>query len=139
MDPARASIVAGGILMLIVGIAHLLFYRIFDWRQVFAKVRVLDAKVFYTLHVALMLLGLVLAYVSLRHSDELSRGAGLAGTITALLAAFWLWRLVWQVVYFRPRRLQVGRRWMTFHYGWIALFAMLTVAYSLPIAARLLG
>jgi len=83
MDPARASIVVGGILMLIVGIAHMFFYRIFDWRQVFARVRVLDAKVFYTLHVALMLLGLVLAYVSLRHSDELGRGAGLAGTLTA--------------------------------------------------------
>jgi hypothetical protein len=139
MNPARAGIVAGGILMLIVGIAHMFFHRIFDWRQVFARVRVLDAKVFYTLHVALMLLGFVLAYVSLRHSDELSRGAGAAGTITTLLAAFWLWRLVWQVVYFRPRRLQVGRRWMRVHYGWIALFVMLTIAYSLPIAARLLG
>jgi hypothetical protein len=139
MDPARASIVVGGTLMLIVGIAHVFFYRLFAWRQVFARVRVLDAKVFYTLHVALMLLGLVLAYVSLRHSDELGRGAGLAGTLTALLAAFWLWRLVWQVVYFRPRRLQLGRRWAMFHYGWIVLFGMLTIAYSLPIAARLLG
>jgi hypothetical protein len=139
MDLARASIVAGGILMLVVGIAHMFFYRIFDWREAFAKVRVLDAKVFYTLHVALMLLGLVLAYVSLRYSDELSRGAGLGGTITALLAAFWLWRLAWQVVYFRPRRLQVRGRWLMFHYGWIALFVMLTVAYSGPIAARLFG
>ena len=139
MDPARAGIVAGGILMLIVGVVHLFFHRIFDWRQAFAQVRVIDAKVFNTLHVALILLGLVLAYVSLRHSEELSRGAGLAGTLTALLAAFWLWRLVWQVVYFRPRGLHLGRRWVVFHYGWIALFGMLTFAYSLPIAARLLG
>ncbi len=139
MDLARASIVVGGILMLVVGIAHMFFYRIFDWREAFAKVRVLDAKVFYTLHVALMLLGLVLAYVSLRYSDEISRGAGLGGTICALLAAFWLWRLAWQVVYFRPRRLQVGGRWVMFHYGWIVLFVMLTVAYSGPIAARFFG
>ncbi len=125
--------------MLIVGIAHVFFYRIFGWRQVFARLRVLDAKVFYTLHVALLLVILVLAYASLRHSDELSRGAGLAGTLTAVLAAFWLWRLAWQVVYFRPRRAQVGGRWLAFHCGWIALFLMLTVAYSLPIAARVLG
>jgi hypothetical protein len=139
MDLARASIVAGGILMLVVGIAHVFFYRIFGWRQAFAKVRVLDAKVFYTIHVALMLLGLVLAYVSLRFSDELSRGTGLGGTITALLAAFWLWRLAWQLAYFRPRRLPLGRRWVLFHYGWVALFLMLAVAYSGPIAAKLLG
>jgi hypothetical protein len=139
MDLARASIVAGGILMLVVGIAHVFFYRIFDWRDAFARVRVLDAKVFYTLHVALMLLGLVLAYVSLRYPDELGRGAGLGGTLAALLAAFWLWRLVWQLVYFRPRRLQIGRRWVLFHYGWIVLFLMLTVAYSGPLAARLFG
>jgi hypothetical protein len=139
MDPARAGIVAGGILMLIVGIAHTLFYRIFGWRQAFARLRVLDGKVFYTLHVALMLLGLLLAYVSLRHSDELGRAAGLGGTITVLLAAFWLWRLVWQLVYFRPRRLEVGRKWIVFHYAWVALFALLTVAYSLPVATRVLG
>jgi hypothetical protein len=29
-------------------------------------------------------------------------------------------------------------RWVLFHYGWIALF-LLTVAYSTPIAARLVG
>ncbi len=34
MDPARASIVVGGILMLIVGIAHMFFYRLFDWPYV---------------------------------------------------------------------------------------------------------
>jgi hypothetical protein len=139
MGSARASILVGGILMLVVGMAHAFFYRIFDWREAFAKVRVLDAKVFYTLHVALMLLGLVLAFVSLRYSDELSRGAGLGGTITVALAAFWLWRLVWQVVYFRPRRLRMAGRWLMFHYAWIALFVMLTVAYSWPVAARLLG
>ncbi len=139
MGLARASIVAGGILMLVVGIAHLFFYRIFGWREAFPRVRVLDAKVFYTLHVALMLLGLVLAYVSLRYPEELSRGAGLGGTLAALLAAFWLWRLAWQVVYFRPRRLQLRLRWVVLHYGWIALFALLAVAYSAPIAARLLG
>jgi hypothetical protein len=139
MDLARGSIVTGGILMLVVGVAHLFFHRIFTWRDAFARVRALDAKVFYTLHVALILLAAVLGFVSVRHSDELSRGAGLGGTITALLAAFWLWRLAWQVVYFRPRRLNLGGKWVMFHYGWVGLFAMLTVAYSIPIAARLLG
>ncbi len=136
MNFARASVMAGGVLMLVVGIAHVFFYRIFGWRQTFAKVRAVDAKVFYTLHVALMLLGLAFAYVSLRYSDELSRGTGLGGSITVLLAVFWLWRLLWQLTYFRPRQLQMRGKWLTFHYGWIALFFLLTVAYSGPIAAR---
>ncbi len=54
-----------------------------------------------------------------------------------LLAAFWLWRLIWQLVYFRPRQLQMAGKWAVFHYGWIVLFLLLTVAYSAPIAARL--
>lgn len=139
MDLARTSIVLGGSLMLVVGIAHVFFYRIFGWRAAFARLRALDAKVFYTLHVALMLLGLALAFVSLRYPEELSRRAGLGGTITAALAAFWLWRLVWQVVYFRPGKLEVARRWLVFHYAWSALFAALTLAYAWPVAARLLG
>ena len=139
MDPARACIVAGGILMLVVGIAHVFFYRIFGWRQAFAKIRVLDAKVFYTIHVALMMLGLAFAYLSLSYPEELSRGAGLGGSITPLLAAFWLWRLVWQLIYFRPRRLALRGKWVMFHYGWIALFGLLTAAYSGPIAMRLFG
>ena len=139
MDLARGSIVVAGILWLVVGIAHLFFHRVFNWRQVFAKVRPLDAKVFNTIHVALLLLGLVLAYVSLRFPDELASDRGLGGTLTPVLAAFWLWRLVWQLTYFRPRRLGLSGAWSWFHYGWIVLFAMLTAAYTVPLAARLVS
>jgi hypothetical protein len=139
MDLARGGVVTGGLLMLLVGAVHVFFPRIFGWPEAFARLRAVDAKVFYTLHVALMLLAAVLGYVSLRYAEELARGEGLGGALTVMLAAFWLWRLVWQLAYFRPSRLQLARRWVLFHYGWIALFLLLTVAYSTPIAALLVG
>lgn len=137
MDLMRASIVAGGGMTLVVGVAHLFFPRIFGWREVFARLRALDAKVFYTLHVALILLALVMAWLSLRYSHELTRGDGLGGALTATLAAFWLWRLLWQVVYMRPSRAQPPPRWrVIMHYGWSAVFALLTAAYSAPVVAN---
>lgn len=140
MDLMRASIVAGGGMTLVVGVAHLFFPRIFGWREVFARLRALDAKVFYTLHVALILLALGMAGLSLRYSHELTRGDGLGGALTAALAAFWLWRLLWQVVYMRPSRTQPPPRWrVIMHYGWSAMFALLTAAYSAPIVANLMG
>lgn len=139
MDLMRASVVAGGAMMLVVGAAHLFFPRIFGWPEAFARLRVLDAKVFYTLHVALVLLGLAMAWVSVRYPGELSRGEGLGGALAAMLAAFWLWRLVWQLVYFRPARLQPARRMLLFHYAWVVLFVLLATAYSVPVVASLVG
>ncbi len=138
MALARASIVVGGSLMLVVGIAHVFFPRVFNWRDAFARLRGLDAKVLFTIHLALILLALALGAVSLGYADELGRGTGLGGAITAMLAGFWLWRLVWQIAYFAPRN-QTPGRWLVIHYAWIALFALLAVAYSWPVAARVFG
>lgn len=139
MDLMRASVVAGGVMTLGVAAVHLFFPRIFAWPEAFARLRVLDASVFYTLHVALVLLALAMGALSLRFPGELTRGGGLGGALGAMLAGFWLWRLGWQVVYFRPSRLRMPPSRLVVHYGWITLFALLASAYSAPVVATLAG
>lgn len=75
--------------------------------------------------------------MSLRYPDELSRTTGLGGCVALMCAAFWTWRLVWQIVYFRPRRLDVSRTLLATHYGLIVLLAALALAYGAPQASRL--
>jgi len=134
----EAAIIAGGILSLMMAWFHRGFYVLFGWRREFEKISAVNAKIFYTIHVALTLLFLLFALLSLVYFRELGRGEGLAAGVTVSYSLFWLWRTVWQVTYFRPRR-SVQARTPILHYTLVAIFAALFVLYLVPFVARLLG
>lgn len=138
MDLVRSGILVAGALTLGTAVGHVFFYRAFGWAADFGAITRLNRRVLYTIHVALYLLLMLLGCVSVRYPDELSGGEGLGGGIAQLCAAFWLWRLVWQLLYFRPGEHNVGRAMRGFHYGLIALFAILVLAYGAPTLMRFL-
>jgi hypothetical protein len=124
----QVSVICGGILTLLMFFFHLTFPKRFLWRQVFRQVKKPNSKIFYTLHIALYALFIGIAYISLRYSSELAKAEGLAQGILLVLALFWLWRTIWQIIYFKPR---AGKRLM--HFILTFWFGLLSICYIWPL------
>ncbi|MFQ5640247.1 MAG: hypothetical protein ACE5IR_19885 [bacterium] len=138
MNLIKLGIVFGGILSLALAVFHCRFYKRFNWQAEFEKMSLVNSKIFYTLNIALILFFLIFAFMSFSHAEELSRGEGLAGVIVAAYSLFWLWRTVWQVIYFSPSKMNMKQSQLIMHYSLILLFVVLFILYLAPVASRLM-
>jgi hypothetical protein len=132
------AIVTGGALSFGLFAGHTAFHRLFGWGPELARLSERNRRILYTIHVALYLLFLHFAFVSLAYPGELTR-PGLGGALAAAYAVFWVWRLVWQVVYFGPLVRGERARWRWLHRGLVAVFALMVVAYGVPAAGAWLA
>ena len=89
MDPARAAIVVGGILSLLMGVFHLRFYALFGWHREFEALSARSRRIVFTIHLGLLLLFFGLGALTLTFSDALAGASGLARGVDLVLAAFW--------------------------------------------------
>ena len=129
------SIYVGGALTLIKAIFHTRFYRMFNWKTDFDKVTVLNARIIYTVHLALLLLFFMLGIISIVNARELAQSIGLALGLNLLFSVFWLWRLIWQFAYFkREKRQKIPLIGMIL----IFVFALLFITYLIPVIYRFL-
>ena len=127
---ALICIYTGGVLSLALGLFHTRFYKRFRWEKEFKKITEVNRRVVYTIHLALLLLFFLFAFLSFVYARELSTGTGLALGLNLAYGLFWLWRLIWQVAYFK--RLRRGFHWMdVMLLGW---FLLLCLAYTIPVA-----
>ena len=139
MTIAQICIIIGGLLSLFMAVFHSRFYRMFYWRREFRKISLPNQRILYTIHIALLLFFLVFAVLSFVYVDELSQPQGLALGITSLYALFWLWRTIWQIAYFRPPKGSSIKKMPIIHYFIIVIFALLFVAYGIPVVLRFVG
>jgi hypothetical protein len=139
MSIAQICIVIGGLLSLFMAVFHSRFYKMFYWWREFKKISLPNQRILYTIHIALLLLFLVFAVLSFVYVDELSQPQGLALGITGLYALFWLWRTIWQIAYFRPPKGSDVKKMPLIHYFLTVIFALLFIAYGIPVALRFLG
>lgn len=102
------SIYCGGLLTFFMGIFHTQFFKIFKWQKVFNNIPEIDKKIFYTLNIALLLLFFGIAFVSLIYAEDLSSASGPALGIILINSLFWLWRTIWQILYFTPDKKRVN-------------------------------
>ncbi len=121
-----------------VSIGHAFFDRLLGWGDDLAHTKPGNRTVLYTIHVALYLLFLPFALVSIAYPAELAQAGGLDGTLAISYAAFWAWRLVWQLVYFRELA-RASRRWRVVHPVLVGLLAFMVLAYAGPTLAPWLG
>jgi hypothetical protein len=129
------SIYLGGAFTLIMAIFHTRYYRMFNWKTDFDKVTVLNARIIYTIHLALLLLFFMLGIISIVNARELARSIGLALGLNLLFSAFWLWRLIWQFAYFkREKRQKIPLIGIIL----IFLFVFLFITYLIPVIYRFL-
>ncbi len=132
MQLAEKAIVVGGVLSLVVAVGHMFFHRLFRWGEDLPRLKPINGRVLYTIHVALYLSLFPMALASIVYPQELARAGGLGGALALSYAVFWAWRLVWQVVYFGPLVPSVSRGWVRFHRVIIVGCAVLVAAYGGP-------
>ena len=132
-NAALISIYCGGIMSLLMAIYHTRFYKLFKWEDEFRRIRELNSDIFYTIHIALLLLFFGFSFLSLVFARELASCTGIALGLNLLFSSFWIWRMVWQIIYFRPS----GRiRFVIIHYTLTVYFALLAVAYLIPLILK---
>lgn len=129
------SIYSGGILTLLLAIFHTRFYRALNWKDDFEKITIINARIFYTVHFALLLLFFMLGIISIIYSKELSQSIGLAFGLNLLFSIFWIWRLVWQFAYLK---LHDGQKTPPIGVVLKIVFAFLSVCYLIPVIYRFL-
>lgn len=139
---SKVCIITGGILSLLMVVFHTRFYKLFQWKEEFEKITLRNQRIFYTIHIALLLLFLVFALLSFIYTEELSQASGLALGITAGYSLFWLWRTIWQIVYFRPSSSTTAdprmRKFLFLHHLLIFIFLLLFIAYLIPVISKII-
>jgi hypothetical protein len=135
MELSLISIYAGGLLTLFLAVFHTRFYRLFHWEKEYEHVSLVNRRIFYTIHVALYLLFFLFAFISFVYARELAASEGLAFGINIACSAFWLWRALWQICYFRT---PAGRRPPAIWYVMVLSFLLLFIAYLAPVLLKVL-
>jgi cytochrome b561 len=137
---SQISVIIGGIFSLLMVIFHTQFYKLFNWKEDFGKISTRNQRIFYTIHIALYLFFIIFAILSFAYINELSQCSGLAFGIMVGYSLFWLWRTVWQIIYFKPpktRKDKEARKLLFFHYLLIVIFLILFLAYGIPVVIKL--
>ena len=130
------SIYVGGVLTVLLALFHARFYRMFNWGSDFKKIGLLNRRVLYTVHLALLLVFFMVGALSLIYAGELGASTGLAFGLNLLFSLFWVWRLVWQLYYFKGKK---GQKVPPVSVLMVVWFVLLAVAYLFPVLYRLSG
>lgn len=117
------SLYTAGVLTIFVAIFHSSFYKLFRWKAEYRNISDLNKKIFYVIHLALLLLLLGMGIITLIYTQELSECIGLSLGINVFFSLFWLWRTIYQIFFFTGKLL---------HYILILLFFLLFATYALP-------
>ncbi|MBN2008879.1 hypothetical protein JW960_06000 [candidate division KSB1 bacterium] len=129
------SIYIGGVLTLAMALFHTRFYRLFKWQAEYEKLSLANQRIFYTIHVALLLQFFLIGIVTLVYATELSDCQGLACGVNLVMALFWVWRFVWQLLYFKVK---TGTKIPPIVYILDVWFFLLFVSYLVPVVVRFL-
>jgi hypothetical protein len=127
--------IGGGVLSILMAIFHFKFPQILDWKSEFAKIGPAKGKIHYTINLALILIFTGIGLLSIVYAHELAHPAGVGFGLIVLFSLFWLWRTIWQVVYFRLPKGAKPKSFVVMHYILIVYFALLTIFYAIPIVA----
>ena len=128
-------IYTGGILHIVMTFFHTRFFKMFGWKEEFKKLSLVNARILYTIHIALLLLFAGIGFTSIVYAEQLSRSLGLAAGINWFLSVFWLWRLIWQLFYFKRQK---GQKLPAISIILSIIFLLLFVSYLIPFLYRII-
>lgn len=117
-------ILAGGILNLLFAVFHLLFPKLFNWKDELKSLNFINRNIMEVLNLCLAFVFIIFSYISIFHTDEMLN-TGLGFSLTAGISIFWLLRSLEQVVFFKLKTL----------ISWILLVSFITgtLLYGLPV------
>jgi len=127
---AEASLLLGGTFTLFMAVFHCFFFRRFNWEKEYAKISGTNQRIFFTIHLALLILFFIMAAITIFCYRELSQGQGLSFWLLLGFSLFWFWRTIWQIVYFKPAK---GSWLVIMHWLLTMVFFILAVSYLLPL------
>ncbi len=96
---ALVSIYIGGFLTLVIALYHTQLYKKLNWAEAFEKIDSENAKIIYTINLALTILFFMIGFLSVFYARELSESNGFALGFCLVYSGFWIWRLVWQILW----------------------------------------
>lgn len=114
---------AGGIYNIVLVIFHLLFWRIFNWKEDLRSLSFLNRAIMQVLNLSLTFAFVIFSYISLVHTKELI-STSLGQSLLGFIALFWLARSVEQVVFFKLKN------WRSI--AFLVFFLVGTVLYAVP-------
>ena len=117
------ALTVGGVGHILFAAFHLFFPVIFGWREALSALSNGNRAILYTLHQAVVLNLLVLAYVSISHWRELMT-TGLGRVIVLAICLLWILRTLAEVAFFR---IGVDGTWWR-----VALFPAMVLIYMIP-------
>jgi hypothetical protein len=96
---AESMILVGGFYNLAFAAFHVMFWRIFRWKEDLASLTFTNRCIMQILNLRLTYVFLVMAYVSFFHGSELLT-TNLGVALLAAFSLFWFMRMVEQIFYF---------------------------------------
>jgi hypothetical protein len=107
-------LVIGGIYNLLFAVFHLLFWKIFDWKNDLASLTSVNRAIMQVINLCLTFVFIIFSVISLLYPDQMI-GTDLGRTLIFLIVIFWFLRAVEQIIFFRLKN------WLS----WAFLFVFL--------------
>jgi hypothetical protein len=119
------------------GCFHLKFPKMYNWQLEFEKMNTANKRIFFTLHITLIILFFGFTALSFIYYNELAIPKGLAIGLNLFYSIFWLWRACWQIIYFKPPKEMKKHPMAKIGYVLTVIFLILFVSYLMPVVLSL--
>jgi hypothetical protein len=121
---AETMIFIGGVFNLGFAIFHLMFWRLFRWKDELALLTIINRSVMQILNLCLILVFIVMAYISFFNTTELI-STNLGRALLVAFSLFWFLRMIEQVIFFGIKKTVSG--------AFALVFLFLSVIYIVPV------
>jgi hypothetical protein len=138
MNMTTFGLMFAGVSSIVLGIFHIprIWGIVFTtWHAEINSLSLLNRKLVNTVFIALCLALVALGTLTIFLVGSDFQFDRFQIWFLALCLLFWVWRLIWQIVYFPFRKLKPGSRLLSLHIALIVIFAVNAIAYAAPVFA----
>ena len=142
MDLTMYGLVFAGVTSIALGIFHIprVWGAVFTtWHAEINNLSLLNRKLVNTVLVAFCLALVALGTLTLFLAGSDLQFDRFQIWFLVLCLLFWVWRLIWQILYFSYRKLKPGPRLLSLHIALIFIFAVNAIAYAVPVIAAIMN
>jgi hypothetical protein len=90
----------GGVYNISLVVFHLLFWRIFNWKEDLRSLSFLNRAIMQVVNLSLTIVFIIFAYISLVHTNDLL-STSLGKSLLTFMALFWFARSAMQIIFFK--------------------------------------
>lgn len=110
----------GGVFHLLLIAFHLFFWKLFNWKKELKRVSHINRGAMQVMNIKLIFVFLLFGFLSFFYFDELLN-TQLGNVLLIAISAFWLFRAVEQLIFFKPSSKSIGLM-LFFFIGFVLYF-----------------